>query len=992
MAEEKHKSAGLIDLEKELTCSICTEVLYQPQTLLDCLHTFCGSCLKGWFAFQASHPPSSSRSGGGRPFTCPSCRASVRETRPNATVTTLLDMFLQANPGRAKSDQEKAEIALTYQPGEKVLPSVTARPRTEEDEEDSRLMAEVRDLSMREHEARLTRVGGGGGQGSSSESEQRRRRARSHDSRVAEAQSHPQRRRAQAAQSAAREEESDGARNRSHSQAHSPTRQIEHQSSLRSLLSTSEVDPSEIQEEILRQIAEEGLLDGVDLSNLDRSQEDELSERIAAAYRRRHNERARPQRNRRSESDGTSASESTRDRPGRTEHTGRRSHARSQSAATEAANVRLTSASTTHLEAPRVSGQRRRCASNGSSRRASPPASGSARSSTGNLPTGPGRSSTDLSARSTQPRPSRLVQQGRSSTDPEHNRASQGRVRDTAADRAAGPPPSGGRSEAAPSERAIRPAAVISTGPVTTSPPQASESTFPSSSDAPPPSQNSALLEVPNHQEQRRSSPNRRPAPLTSSSNPPRTRTTLYPEPSITCERCKREHIEYELFFNCDKCKGGEYNLCLSCYRAGKGCDHWYGFGYAAWHNYERRAPAGGYLSGHALPHTLTGQRYLRPKQSAVQQPASNGASQRRLTSEDPLKRLEAGVFCSMCLTCANDCYWKCDVCNEGEWGFCNRCVNTGKCCTHPLLPLIDTSRVTPKSPSTPSSRTFSRSTQPAGLPPSASLLRSPAGDTPATGHGNLKPLTFTTSCDICRLPIQPSSARFHCPVCSDGDYDICTPCYLKLCGPAGKISRENGDKGWRRCLRGHRMQVIGFEDRDGGRKRVVSRDLVGGWALREEPVNSSSIEARGNADASTGPVTDGIAPEEGWTWRDSGNGRRQTRPAAGTTGATHRRIPSASTAAAPQTSQDQPGDSSTQSQNPLTMNFPPDGGVGLRVLALWSYYPAQDVTDELMFPRFAEVTEVEDINGDWFAGGYAGARGLFPGGYVRIIGEKRVS
>ena len=50
-----------------------------------------------------------------------------------------------------------------------------------------------------------------------------------------------------------------------------------------------------MQEEILRQIREEGILDGIDLDNLDVSQEDELSERIAEAYRRRHRVRARQQ-------------------------------------------------------------------------------------------------------------------------------------------------------------------------------------------------------------------------------------------------------------------------------------------------------------------------------------------------------------------------------------------------------------------------------------------------------------------------------------------------------------------------------------------------------------------------------------------------------------------------------------------------------------------------------------------------------------------------
>ena len=64
------------------------------------------------------------------------------------------------------------------------------------------------------------------------------------------------------------------------------SRRVEHQSSLRSLIgSTGE---SAIEDEILRQIAEEGLLDGIDLHTLTPTQEDELTERIAQAFRRRH--------------------------------------------------------------------------------------------------------------------------------------------------------------------------------------------------------------------------------------------------------------------------------------------------------------------------------------------------------------------------------------------------------------------------------------------------------------------------------------------------------------------------------------------------------------------------------------------------------------------------------------------------------------------------------------------------------------------------------
>src|ERR1700745_2092570 len=100
-------NSGLLNLEKELVCFICTEVLYQPLTLIDCLHTFCGSCLKEWVSHQyrkAAHahtPPTN-------PYTCPTCRATVKDVQHNAMINTLLEMFLAANPGKDRSAEEKA--------------------------------------------------------------------------------------------------------------------------------------------------------------------------------------------------------------------------------------------------------------------------------------------------------------------------------------------------------------------------------------------------------------------------------------------------------------------------------------------------------------------------------------------------------------------------------------------------------------------------------------------------------------------------------------------------------------------------------------------------------------------------------------------------------------------------------------------------------------------------------------------------------------------
>ncbi|KAL8652825.1 MAG: hypothetical protein Q9226_004103 [Calogaya cf. arnoldii] len=240
------EQAGLLDLQKELTCSICTEVLFQPLTLLDCLHTFCGSCLKEWFSWQASQASASKPN----PYTCPSCRASVRETRPNATVTTLLDMYVQANPGRGRSQEEENELRAKYKPGEQVLPRV----RVEKvDAADERMLAEVREMSLRDAGVRSSGAYERGTRHRTTE----RRRNPSSDGRH-------------------------GRRNQQPDPEHEPPepssrRQIGHQSSLRSLMSGSDIDSSEMEEEILR-LVDEGWLDGIDLNNLDTSQVDELSD------------------------------------------------------------------------------------------------------------------------------------------------------------------------------------------------------------------------------------------------------------------------------------------------------------------------------------------------------------------------------------------------------------------------------------------------------------------------------------------------------------------------------------------------------------------------------------------------------------------------------------------------------------------------------------------------------------------------------------------
>jgi hypothetical protein len=295
-------------------------------------------------------------------------------------------------------------------------------------------------------------------------------------------------------------------------------------------------------------------------------------------------------------------------------------------------------------------------------------------------------------------------------------------------------------------------------------------------------------------------------------------------------------------------------------------------------------------------------------------------------TTDDPAQRLQTGVFCDICQEFANGWYWQCDVCNEGEWGFCNSCVNKSRHCTHPLLSL----------------RFEDVTAQP--NPSSSPPLHPPH-------HHGLVPFPFSTTCDICSYPIPPSNTRYHCPHCNGGDYDIHVNCYVSLV-KSERIAPHDGHNGWRRCLRGHRMVLLGFEDRDGGQKRVVARDLVGGAALGEEergerPPNVPDEDAQATAGAESGAQSDVPAEDKQvWMWRED-DGTVQ-----------NARFPD-----------DHRGH-----------GFPPDGGVGNRVVAGWGYYPTEK--DELMFPKGAVVTQVRNINGSWHWGVYAGSVGLFPANY----------
>lgn len=943
-------------------------MLYQPLTLLDCLHTFCGSCLKEWFSFEANQAKASKPN----PFTCPSCRASVRETRPDAKVTTLLEMFVQANPGQGRTDEEKAELAKRYTVGDNVLPKVKTKKESREEAADRRMVEEARDQSLRD-------VGIRGLASSSHERGTRHRARESLDSTRATVGAHDTR--------------SDRSRRRENIMAAPDTaraqaRQIEHQSSLRSLLSSSSMDSTDMEEEILRQIMEDGILDGIDLSNIDGSQEDELSEKIAEAYRRRHGrQRSRDNRGERSRrvSDREHVS-SQQERPPRAREG--RSSQTSDIPTTHSSHPPL---SRPHLlEAyPAESVDSRRRTTSETRRQTSPDPRGGSRAPLDTRRQA-ARSATDISTRAqrssddTRARPGEYSRQGRRTTDPDGlhpRRASHGtEVQRPVVSRSpnghgqnssSNPPPSG-------------PGPIVGSAP--TSPPLTS-----TMGPRPTLNGNQHVSDIRNTSV---------PSPRTVATQAVSTLepTQLYPEPSISCNRCGKANIEYELHENCGICNDGNYDLCLRCYRLGRGCLHWIGFGHAAFERHRRAALANGPATSGSIPHRLKGHRYMPPP------PQSRPAPHNNLSYSDPTSRLQSGPFCSNCSTYTPDCFWRCDVCNEGEWGFCNSCVNVGDCCTHPLLPLALSSYLAADKAKTNVSTPVQR-------PTSTVFTPAPSTSPNISAHNKegVRPLTLlnedeyttlhtSTKCDICTHPIPPSTTRFHCPHCNSGDYDICTSCYLRLL-KRGAITADNGPNGWRRCPRGHRMIVVGFEDAESGQRRVIDKDLVGGRALKDEKNGAQQLPQQQQQQQKSG------AGSEEWRWQEQGQGRRaKAVRAAGAAAPASSASASASTtsllasSSSPPSSNDNNNnniqtDPSQQQQQPsITQSkptYPPNGGLGLHVLALWSYWPSDSVTDELAFPKGAEIREVEDINGDWFWGVYCGRRGLFPGNYARVLMQR---
>lgn len=934
-------------------CSICTEVLYQPLTVLDCLHTFCASCLKEWFTHQRRKAEASrSRSTNDRTYTCPTCRATARDTQRNALVNNLLESFLASNPDRDRSDEDKQEMRGMYAPGENILPKIHRRKehRTQRNGEaatrDRELLDETRHLSLQDIDVpRPSLISAATlappnietrDRSVSAEREQRRQRrsererARGDSSVIIGGNLNTQNDRRQRSSSppitSPRHPSAIEARQREH--------QMLRQASLRSMVSVSEsgTGPNDSFDEarIMQEILAEGFLDGIDVNALTEAEQDMWAERIAEMYHARHarrrtsNPSGQVQQNaagsvvRDSSGLTLSLSSEERSRPGLGDR--QRSDTMPTLGATQnfESILPVEAHSTTHVAITRsisnssvTISRQQRLSDAGQPFRMDGSQQHSIEQSPSRI-----RSAADSPTNSSADRTVHARSSLEVDTDSSRGRVLQASSRLSQLS---------GNTTTQPQARPVMfrersPRLAQFDLDDTTSPPSAANL-----------------------------------------SNTPATSIT-YEEPLVTCFRCRKPNIQYHLHRHCGKC---QVDLCMRCFREGRGCKHWFGFGHAA---DERFSRAKRVLEEPGYPHRLVGRQYTRPPSDSsvdLDLSTTSTSATSRYTTSDPSQRLHEGNFCDRCSSFSNEQFWLCDACNDGEWGFCKHCVDTHRCCVHPLLPVsYNSSRTTTSNPrsSINSNREDSRPSpsQPqsgrSNIPRSATLSMG----SPSFHYNNL---IINVSCNICHQNIPPSHLRFHCPfhvsppASADGDFDLCTHCNYQLL--VNGRSRVDGPEGWRKCPGGHRMIVLNFEaDEDGAMHRVVRHDLIGGWKLTEQDMADFDF-FRAN---STPGFNRHAGPSEGgtWTWREDAVGTRR-----GT------RARSNSVVHSPALQQ---------------ARFPPEGGAGGRGVAIYSYWPedGEGGAGELNLPRGAEVTEIEDINGDWLSGVYAGDIGVFPDGFVR--------
>ena len=84
---------ALAKMSERMECAICHEIMHEPTTLVPCLHSFCGACVK-----KRRNP------------LCPVCRGRVESESCNVHLADIIEHFLEAHPDRRSAAKVTADL------------------------------------------------------------------------------------------------------------------------------------------------------------------------------------------------------------------------------------------------------------------------------------------------------------------------------------------------------------------------------------------------------------------------------------------------------------------------------------------------------------------------------------------------------------------------------------------------------------------------------------------------------------------------------------------------------------------------------------------------------------------------------------------------------------------------------------------------------------------------------------------------------------------
>ncbi|KEI41619.1 uncharacterized protein L969DRAFT_92845 [Mixia osmundae IAM 14324] len=105
-------------LEDSLLCGVCQGSYIDAVSLMPCLHTFCGACLKPWLLGHA---------------TCPQCRIDVSHATESRMADQLTEALIEYDPTKARPTGERDQAKAIYKRGERIFATMA---RDEDDESD----------------------------------------------------------------------------------------------------------------------------------------------------------------------------------------------------------------------------------------------------------------------------------------------------------------------------------------------------------------------------------------------------------------------------------------------------------------------------------------------------------------------------------------------------------------------------------------------------------------------------------------------------------------------------------------------------------------------------------------------------------------------------------------------------------------------------------------------------------------------------------------